>query len=89
MSWTARRRAVSAWATQAGAYLDPIADKCLLSGVFLALAAARMVPWWLVGIIFGRDLYILLGVGNRAVDHIRSAISRPASGGRPRLSCRS
>lgn len=50
------------WATQAGAYLDPIADKCLLSGVFLALAAARLVPWWVVGIIFGRDLYIILGV---------------------------
>jgi cardiolipin synthase (CMP-forming) len=49
-------------ATQAGAYLDPIADKCLLSGVFLALAAAHIVPWWLVAVILGRDLYILLGV---------------------------
>jgi cardiolipin synthase len=48
--------------TQAGAYLDPIADKCLLSGVFLALAIGHLVPWWLVGIIFGRDLYILLAV---------------------------
>jgi cardiolipin synthase len=47
--------------TQAGAYLDPIADKCLLSGVFLALAAAGMVPWWLVAVVFGRDLYILAG----------------------------
>ena len=26
-------------ATEAGAYLDPIADKCLLSGIFLALGA--------------------------------------------------
>ncbi len=50
-------------ATQAGAYLDPIADKCLLSGVFLALAGAGMVPWWLVAVIFGRDVYILLAVG--------------------------
>ena len=33
--------------TQAGAYFDPIADKCLLSSVFLALAVARIVPWWL------------------------------------------
>ena len=55
----ARRFKVS---TQAGAYLDPIADKCLLSGVFLALAAAHIVPRWLVAIIFGRDIYILLGV---------------------------
>jgi cardiolipin synthase (CMP-forming) len=48
-------------ATQSGAYLDPIADKCLLSGVYVALAAAGTVPWWLVAVIFGRDLYILLG----------------------------
>jgi cardiolipin synthase len=45
--------------TQVGAYLDPIADKCLLSGVYLALAWAHLVPWWLVAIIFGRDIYIL------------------------------
>jgi cardiolipin synthase len=49
--------------TQTGAYLDPIADKFLLSGVFLALAAARIIPWWLVAVIFGRDFYILAGVG--------------------------
>lgn len=48
--------------TQTGAYLDPIADKCLLSGVFVALAAAHTVPWWLVILIFARDLYILCGV---------------------------
>jgi cardiolipin synthase len=48
-------------ATPAGAWLDPVADKCLLSGVFLALAGAGTVPWWLVGIIFGRDFYILAG----------------------------
>jgi cardiolipin synthase len=48
-------------ATQAGAYFDPIADKCLLSGVFVALAAARIVPWWVAAIVIGRDLYILLG----------------------------
>ncbi|HUP05139.1 MAG TPA: CDP-alcohol phosphatidyltransferase family protein [Bryobacteraceae bacterium] len=47
--------------TRVGAYLDPIADKCLLSGIFLALAWRGAAPWWLVGAIFGRDLYILLG----------------------------
>lgn len=50
-------------ATQAGLYLDPIADKCLLSGVFLALASARLVPRWLVAVIFGRDLYLLCAAG--------------------------
>jgi cardiolipin synthase (CMP-forming) len=47
--------------TSVGAYLDPIADKLLLSGSFLALAAAKVVPWWLVAVIFGRDFYILAG----------------------------
>jgi cardiolipin synthase len=49
--------------TQAGAYFDPIADKCLLSGVFLALAIAGIVPVWVVAVIFGRDLLILAGAG--------------------------
>ena len=45
--------------SQTGAYLDPIADKALLSGVFLALAATGSLPWWVVAIIFGRDFYLL------------------------------
>jgi cardiolipin synthase (CMP-forming) len=49
-------------ATPAGEYFDPVADKCLLSGVFLALAAGHYVPWWFVAIVFGRDLFILVGV---------------------------
>lgn len=49
-------------ATPAGAYLDPIADKILLGGVFFALAWAGIAPWWMVAIVFGRDLFILLGV---------------------------
>lgn len=46
-----------------GAYLDPVADKALLSGVFVALAVTGNIPLWLVVIIFGRDLYLLFGAG--------------------------
>jgi len=49
-------------ATQVGAYLDPIADKCLLSGIVLALGATGSVPWWFVAVVLGRDIYILLAV---------------------------
>ena len=48
--------------SQLGAYLDPIADKALLSGVFLALAITGDIPRWLVIVIFGRDLYLLSAV---------------------------
>jgi cardiolipin synthase len=49
--------------TRLGAYLDPIADKALLSGTYLALGASGLAPWWLVGLIFGRDLLILALAG--------------------------
>jgi len=49
--------------TPVGAYLDPIADKVLLSGVYLSLAIAGSVPWWLVVVIFGRDIFLLASSG--------------------------
>jgi len=49
--------------TRLGAYLDPVADKLLLSGSYLALAAVGAAPWWLVALIFGRDLLILAMAG--------------------------
>ncbi len=49
--------------TRFGSYLDPIADKALLCASYLALGAAHLAPWWLVGLIFGRDLAILALAG--------------------------
>jgi cardiolipin synthase len=46
--------------TKFGIYLDPIADKILLSCVYVGLAAGGAVPVWVVVVIFGRDLYIVL-----------------------------
>jgi len=45
--------------SRVGAYFDPIADKILLSVVYLALGWAHAIPWWMVGLVFGRDLLIL------------------------------
>jgi len=47
------------WSTTAGAYLDPIADKVLLSTVFICLALWNALPWWFVAVVFGRDVLIL------------------------------
>src|SRR6266567_2100905 len=51
------------WSTAAGAYLDPIADKVLLSTVYISLAFHGGVPWWFVAVVFGRDLLILVSSG--------------------------
>jgi cardiolipin synthase len=45
--------------TPVGAYFDPIADKLLLSVVYLALGWAHAIPWWIVWLVFGRDFLIL------------------------------
>ena len=51
------------YSTAAGAYLDPIADKVLLSTVCICLAVRSGLPWWFVGVIFGRDVLILAASG--------------------------
>lgn len=43
-----------------GLYLDPIADKILLSSTYIGLAAGQAVPVWIVVVIFARDLWIVL-----------------------------
>jgi cardiolipin synthase len=47
--------------TTLGRFLDPIADKLLLSATFLALAHRGLVPMWVFIIVFSRDLLILIG----------------------------
>ena len=49
--------------SRAGAYLDPIADKLLLSGTYLVLGIDRVIPWWLTALVLGRGLFILICVG--------------------------
>jgi cardiolipin synthase (CMP-forming) len=48
--------------TELGAYLDPIADKTLLDGIYVALALAGWLPPWLAVLVVGRDVLIVLGV---------------------------
>jgi cardiolipin synthase len=48
--------------TELGAVLDPLADKALLDGIYLALAIAGWLPLWLTLMVLGRDLLIVAGV---------------------------
>ena len=45
--------------TALGAYLDPIADKLLLSSSFVVLALNRKISWWLAILVLGRDSLLL------------------------------
>lgn len=47
--------------TELGAYLDPIADKLLLSSAFISLAIIEFIPGWLVVTVIARDVIILVG----------------------------
>jgi cardiolipin synthase (CMP-forming) len=43
-----------------GAYLDPIADKLLLSSSFVVLAMEKKLPWWLTIMVLSRDVLMLI-----------------------------
>jgi cardiolipin synthase (CMP-forming) len=43
-----------------GAYLDPIADKLLLSSSFVVLAFKQQLAWWLTILVLSRDVLILI-----------------------------
>ncbi|MEN6534898.1 MAG: CDP-alcohol phosphatidyltransferase family protein [Bryobacteraceae bacterium] len=58
--WLARR---FDWGTRLGTYLDPVADKLLLTTVYVSLWVAGLAPSWLVAIILGRDILILAFTG--------------------------
>ena len=45
--------------TLLGQYLDPIADKLLLSTMFLVLSILRKIPWKYTVVVFSRDVSIL------------------------------
>ena len=46
------------WTTTFGKLMDPIADKMLVGGAFLALAATNSIAAWAVAIILGRELAV-------------------------------
>lgn len=48
--------------TELGTWLDPLADKVLLNGIYLALALVGWLPAWLAALVIGRDLLIITGV---------------------------
>jgi len=56
----ARRLALE---SRLGLYLDPLADKLLISVSFISLAALGLLPAWLAVVVVAKDLFISLGAG--------------------------
>lgn len=48
--------------TELGSYLDPLADKALMDGVYITLGAIGLLPSWLVIMVVFRDVLIIGGV---------------------------
>lgn len=48
--------------TVLGSYLDPIADKLLLTVSFVTLSILGIIPSWLTVIVISRDFIIMLGI---------------------------
>jgi cardiolipin synthase (CMP-forming) len=48
--------------TELGSYLDPMADKLLITSIYIALGVAAKLPSWLVIAVVFRDILIVVGV---------------------------
>lgn len=50
------------WQSFFGSFVDPLADKLLVTASFIALALIGSLPWWLVTLVILRDFTISMGV---------------------------
>jgi cardiolipin synthase len=56
--WVARRRGSS---SRLGAFLDPMADKLLLTASFVTLTYLKALPFWITAVVLTRDVLLVLG----------------------------
>lgn len=49
------------WTSRYGAMVDPLADKLLLMSSFITLGLMGYLPYWLILLVIGRDIWILCG----------------------------
>ncbi|MGH7334413.1 MAG: CDP-diacylglycerol--glycerol-3-phosphate 3-phosphatidyltransferase [Candidatus Rokuibacteriota bacterium] len=56
--YVARRRGSQ---TRLGAFLDPMADKLLLTAAFVTLTQLRVLPAWITIVVISRDAILMMG----------------------------
>jgi len=49
------------WTSRLGSFLDPMADKLLMTASYFMLGWLGHLPVWLVSVVIGRDLVIVFG----------------------------
>lgn len=60
--------------TRLGAFLDPVADKLLLTAAFVTLTYLKVIPFWVTAVVVSRDLILSVGV---LVIHVSGGTVRP------------
>ncbi len=56
--YIARRRGSQ---TRLGAFLDPMADKLLLTASFVTLTYLKVLPFWIAAVVISRDVILVVG----------------------------
>jgi len=56
--WIARRQGSQ---SRLGAFLDPVADKLLLTASFVTLTYLRVLPFWIAAVVLSRDVILVVG----------------------------
>src|SRR6267143_6307104 len=44
-----------------GAFLDPMADKLLLTAAFVTLTYLKALPFWIAAVVISRDVFLVVG----------------------------
>src|SRR5215471_15436789 len=61
--------------TRLGAFLDPVADKLLLTSAFVTLTWLKVIPFWIAVVVVSRDLVLSVGV---LVIHVAGGTVHPS-----------
>jgi cardiolipin synthase len=56
--WVARSRGSQ---SRLGAFLDPMADKLLLTASFVTLTYSKVIPFWITAVVLSRDVILVVG----------------------------
>src|SRR5437899_11577922 len=61
--------------TRLGAFLDPVADKLLMTSAFVTLTYLKVIPFWIAAVVVSRDLILSVGV---IVIHVAGGTVHPS-----------